>query len=133
MVARLFKGYASLEVTRQREVATDLTFLTGLTHFDPLSQVSQKMSKVHSYQYRGGNVWYMKFAFDADYTRLAVGTTDGKIFIWNIADDDPAKHKHVVLRHRKCVSHIRQVCFTPDGRALVAACDDGSLWVWRKI
>ena len=30
MVARFFKGYASLEVTRQREVATDHTFLTGL-------------------------------------------------------------------------------------------------------
>jgi hypothetical protein len=29
MVARFFNGYASLEVTRQREVATDLTFLTG--------------------------------------------------------------------------------------------------------
>jgi hypothetical protein len=29
MVARFFKGYALLEVTRQREVATDHTFLTG--------------------------------------------------------------------------------------------------------
>jgi hypothetical protein len=29
MVAQFFKGYASLEVTRPREVATDLTFLTG--------------------------------------------------------------------------------------------------------
>jgi hypothetical protein len=30
MVAQFFKGYASLEITRPREVATDLTFLTGL-------------------------------------------------------------------------------------------------------
>jgi hypothetical protein len=30
MVAQFFKGYASLEVTRPGEVATDLTFLTGL-------------------------------------------------------------------------------------------------------
>jgi hypothetical protein len=30
MVAQFFKGYASLEVTWPREVATDLTFLTGL-------------------------------------------------------------------------------------------------------
>jgi hypothetical protein len=30
MVAQLFKGYASLEVTRPRVVATDFTFLTGL-------------------------------------------------------------------------------------------------------
>jgi hypothetical protein len=29
MVVQFFEGYASLEVTRQREVATDLTFLTG--------------------------------------------------------------------------------------------------------
>jgi hypothetical protein len=33
MVVRFFKGYALLEVTRQREVATDLTFLTGLKTF----------------------------------------------------------------------------------------------------
>jgi hypothetical protein len=31
MVAQFFKGYASLEVMRPREVATDLTFLTGLS------------------------------------------------------------------------------------------------------
>jgi hypothetical protein len=31
MVAQFLKGYASLEVTRPREVATDLTFVTGLT------------------------------------------------------------------------------------------------------
>jgi hypothetical protein len=30
MVAQFFKGYASLEITRPREVATDHTFLTGL-------------------------------------------------------------------------------------------------------
>jgi hypothetical protein len=34
MVARFFKGYASLEVTRPWEVATDLTFLTGLVTID---------------------------------------------------------------------------------------------------
>jgi hypothetical protein len=36
MVAQLFKGYASPEVTRPREVATDPTFLTGfkLRHWD---------------------------------------------------------------------------------------------------
>jgi hypothetical protein len=34
MIARFFKGYASVEVTRKREVATDLTFLTGFRiHF----------------------------------------------------------------------------------------------------
>jgi hypothetical protein len=32
MVARFFKGYAPLEVTRQREVATDLIFLTGFKY-----------------------------------------------------------------------------------------------------
>jgi hypothetical protein len=35
MVARFFKGYASQEVTRPREVATDPTFLTGLTLLQP--------------------------------------------------------------------------------------------------
>jgi hypothetical protein len=29
MIVPFFKGYASLEVTRQRVFATDLTFLTG--------------------------------------------------------------------------------------------------------
>ena len=32
MVLRFFKGYALLEVTRPREVALDLTFLTGFTN-----------------------------------------------------------------------------------------------------
>jgi hypothetical protein len=33
MAARIFKGYASLEVTRQREVATDLTFFKLVSLF----------------------------------------------------------------------------------------------------
>jgi hypothetical protein len=36
MVAQFFQGYASLEVTQPREVAIDLTFLTGLDSFDQL-------------------------------------------------------------------------------------------------
>jgi hypothetical protein len=32
IVARFFKGYASLEVMRQRDVAMDITFLTGLRY-----------------------------------------------------------------------------------------------------
>jgi hypothetical protein len=39
MVARFFKGYASLEVTWQREVATDLTFLTGLLWLSTLKNI----------------------------------------------------------------------------------------------
>jgi hypothetical protein len=37
MVAQFFKGYASPEVTRPREVATDPTFLTGLCHILDMS------------------------------------------------------------------------------------------------
>jgi hypothetical protein len=33
MVAQFFNGYLSLEVTRPREVATDLTFLTFFSKF----------------------------------------------------------------------------------------------------
>jgi hypothetical protein len=38
MVARFFEGYTSLEVTRQREVATDHTLLTGARGAERLEQ-----------------------------------------------------------------------------------------------
>jgi hypothetical protein len=44
MVARFFKGYASLEVTRPREVATDLTFLTGLQMYLKVGRSSAHMA-----------------------------------------------------------------------------------------
>jgi hypothetical protein len=36
MVSPFFKGYALLQVTWPREVATDYTFLTGFLGFSPL-------------------------------------------------------------------------------------------------
>jgi hypothetical protein len=42
MVTRFFKGYPSLEVTRQREVATELTFLTGATEAGGADRLEQR-------------------------------------------------------------------------------------------
>jgi hypothetical protein len=41
MVARFFKGYVSLKVTRQREVTTEHTFLTRATGAGGAEQLEQ--------------------------------------------------------------------------------------------
>jgi hypothetical protein len=48
MVAQFFKGYASPEVTRPREVTTDPTFLTVWVHF---SVLKWQIKAIHSLVY----------------------------------------------------------------------------------
>jgi hypothetical protein len=46
MVAPFFKGYALLQVTWPREVATDYTFLTGFLGFSPLWHVHSERKNI---------------------------------------------------------------------------------------
>jgi WD40 repeat protein len=74
--------------------------------------------------YRGPEYWYTSLAFSADGRRIAAGTNERTIRIWNVADNS----RGLVLRgHRGGVRHL---AFSPDGRRLVSGGDDSTVRVW---
>jgi WD40 repeat protein len=80
------------------------------------------------YRYPGGDLWYMRFALNPSRTLLAVGSRDGRIYLFDV--DDPKGMPAVCLTHPQAKSAVRQLAFSPDGRILVAVCDDSTVWRW---
>ena len=37
------------------------------------------------------------------------------------------------LAHKRCVKAVRQTAMTADGRTVIAACDEGTVWRWDLV
>jgi polycomb protein EED len=78
------------------------------------------------------NVWFIRFDTTTNGTLLAVGNRTGQIKVWDIDEQASAVKKKDIplLRHANCDSTIRMVSFSPDGKSLVATCEDATVWKW---
>ncbi len=68
---------------------------------------------------------YVSMALHPDGTRLATGTTDGKISIWNL------KTSHVQCSWTYHSGAVRRLQYSSDGRVLASAADDRSVALWN--
>jgi WD40 repeat protein len=62
-------------------------------------------------------------AFDGDGPRLAWGSTDGTVTVW----DGPGTETHTLRGH---TSWVEAVAFSPDGKWLASASLDGTVKIW---
>ena len=63
-------------------------------------------------------------AFDRDGPRLAWGSTDGTVKVW----DGPGPETHVLRGH---TSWVQGVAFSPDGTWIASASLDGTVKIWE--
>ena len=63
---------------------------------------------------------------------LAQGNQRGKVFVWDLLDDDVTQAKCSVLSHKRCTTAIRQNHFSRDGSVLICVCDDSTIWRWDR-
>ncbi|XP_064404709.1 polycomb protein EED-like [Halichondria panicea] len=92
----------------------------------------QKPTVLHRLEINHCDIWFIRFAVDYRQKLLALGTTNGKIALWDLTVDEPSKMRSHTLSHHRCTSVIRQVCFNKDASVLVAVCDNGTVWRWDK-
>ena len=62
-------------------------------------------------------------AFGRDRRRLAWGSTDGTVKVW----DGPGTETHVLRGH---TSWVEAVAFSPDGKWIASASLDGTVKIW---
>jgi polycomb protein EED len=71
--------------------------------------------------------WYIRFGVDSDCNLLAVGNCIGDIRVWEIGG---AKKPNIVF-NAMCSAIVRMTAFSPDGKMMVAVCDDSTVWKYR--
>jgi hypothetical protein len=62
---------------------------------------------------------------------LAVGTTNGKIVVWNLDENDPNDIRQTVLSHPKLKRVVRSTDLSLNGKYLLATSDDSCIWIWK--
>eukprot|EP00560_Eucampia_antarctica_P008715 CAMPEP_0197826390 /NCGR_PEP_ID=MMETSP1437-20131217/3354_1 /TAXON_ID=49252 ORGANISM="Eucampia antarctica, Strain CCMP1452" /NCGR_SAMPLE_ID=MMETSP1437 /ASSEMBLY_ACC=CAM_ASM_001096 /LENGTH=149 /DNA_ID=CAMNT_0043426809 /DNA_START=598 /DNA_END=1047 /DNA_ORIENTATION=+ len=72
-------------------------------------------------------VWFVRFQTDRAGRMLAIGNTKGDIKIWEVGTH---KNPFATLSNAQCTSTIRMVSFSPDGKSIIATCDDSTVWKW---
>jgi len=96
--------------------------------FPPLSDYVH----LRSFRYSNGSAWFMRFAVDPSGTVLAVGDTDGHLYLWDIAatstESSSPRYKQKLPLRKGC---IRSIAFSPRhqddddvGSTLVAVTDE---------
>jgi polycomb protein EED len=81
------------------------------------------------------HIWYLRMSVDPDLELLSVGNGAGTCYVWDI-DKDPScsvSKRHATLTLPQCRHPVRQTAFSPDGRTLLYACDNSTIWRWDII
>ncbi len=76
-----------------------------------------------------GDFRVQTLAFSRDGTHLAIGSYDGTVHIWNVADT--TKSAGPVALHGRHQDAVRSVTFSQDGRELVTAGIDATVRFWE--
>lgn len=87
---------------------------------------------LHQFDMSNCEIWFLRFCLDFKMQMLACGNQCGRIFVWDLAVDEPSLSKHVQLFHPKCESAVRHVGFSRCGNVLISVCDNGTIWRWDR-
>lgn len=91
-----------------------------------------KTTIIHRFDYKECEIWFIRFGMDFWHRIMALGTQNGKVFVWELDATDANMTKNSTLSHIKCTTAIRQIAFSRDGEVLICVCDDGTIWRWDK-
>ncbi|CAG0900820.1 unnamed protein product [Cyprideis torosa] len=78
-------------------------------------------------------IWFMKFSMDFWQKILALGNQIGKIYVWDLDQDDPTFQRCTILSHPKSNTAFRQTSLSRDGTILLAVSDSSIIWRWDRI
>jgi len=95
--------------------------------------IENKSVIIHQLDLRDCDIWFMRFSLDPSERLLALGNQAGRIWVWDLEEEEPRQIRGVQLSHAKCTSAVRQTSWSRDGRMLIGVCDDGTVWRWDRV
>jgi len=80
-------------------------------------------------RYNSSDIWFLRFNIDPQHNFVAVGNKVGQILLWDLTQLVTGKET-CKLTHSQCTNTVRQTAISHDGRTVLAATEDGSIWRW---
>lgn len=99
---------------------------------DSVTRSNKNMSILHTFHAKDCDIWYVRFSLDFSQKYLALGTQNGKIYLWNLDIDNPKHIKKLTITHIKSKVPIRSVALSMNGQNLIAVNDEGHIFIWKK-
>ena len=84
------------------------------------------MELLQSYVFSDCSIWYMRFGLDFGCNTLAVGTVDGRVYVWDVRASPPSTA--IKLSLPRCKRPVRMVAPSFDGRMLIVCADNGCIY-----
>ncbi|CAO2206192.1 unnamed protein product [Urochloa humidicola] len=75
--------------------------------------------------------WFIKFSCDFFFNQLAIGNSEGEIFVWEAQSSPPLLTAR--LYNEQCKTLIRQTAVSIDGSTILGAGEDGTIWRWDEV
>ncbi|XP_062515313.1 polycomb protein eed-like [Corticium candelabrum] len=97
-----------------------------------LTDLNMYATVLHQFDLTNCDIWFLRFCLDFEMRVLACGNQSGRIFLWDLAVEEPGLAKHTQLFHPRCESAVRHVGFSSCSRVLISVCDNGTIWRWDK-
>lgn len=88
---------------------------------------------LHEFEAKMCDYWFMRFSLSFDRTMMALGTIDGRMFVWNLDNSDPKAIVPITLSHTRAKAVMRQPAFSRDGNVLICGADDGTILRWDRV
>lgn len=121
LIGRLLDGYAAqwVEVTPDSKSVLVARY-EGISVFDFNATEGQEQRV-----FRAPNALLFTMAISPDGTKVATGSSDGRIFVWEFATGD------LLFERREDKSQINSVNFSPDSKQLVTTSSDRTIRVYN--
>lgn len=100
---------------------------TGLSKTLPLYPYGTGDAELlQQYVFADCSIWFMRFGLDLGCSTLAVGTVDGRVYVWDTRASPPTAPLRLSLP--RCKRPVRMASPSADGRMVVACADNGALY-----
>lgn len=97
-----------------------------------ITRSNKNMSILHTFHAKDCDIWYVRFGLDFGQKHLALGTQNGKVYLWDLDTEDPKHIKRLTLTHLKSKVPIRAVALSMNGQNIIAVNDEGCIFIWKK-
>lgn len=86
-----------------------------------------RVQHLHHLEVRDCDIWFIRFDIDVRHRVIALGSSTGRCYIWDLGGDDIFGVVPQVLQVTRGCGAVRQTCFSTDGRTLLCVCDQGTV------